>query len=656
MTDVRYKLPRLSSLTARGFSIFESTDEITVDLSKPLSCFAGANGIGKSTLMTAINYGLTGLTPIPRRSYATPSEYFEDALRRATTYFDGRIQEHDRDKASISLSFTVGEHSLIIERPLFESGSLRSLVVTPEVESIEFDDEISPQHLDSRYQRVMCHLTGFSDFAQFAYLQLFLFTFDERRYALFFDQDLLRQTLHFGLGIDPQIIRRSEEYRRAASKQESLARNSAYAARQVTVRINEFLRSMEVIAPPEDLKQFDSDVEELVRRRDELNVHLDSRLQEMDDSRVAHAENLAEFLALRSDYNDLYDNYSGPASSSLHPIVERTLDTHVCSICGQHRDDLSNVQSHIENNKCPLCAHELTVPTEGSEPELLTQLRQIDERLAELKATLDSERSKQARLESEIETARSQRTEYDALLKESGPIVGSADDAASTQERADDFISAQKDQRRQFLKERDEHRKLRDEARNEYRKLQKDIVSRIQNAESHFLPLFKRLSFAFLGIDLDISITSGERGASLVLEVDGQVRRNEQQLSESQRFFIDIALRMALSSFMVGAEPMTLLIDTPEGSLDAAYESRAGLMFSQFLKEQNCIVMTANINTSFLLRRLAKECRTERMSLIRMTDWAKLSDVQLEEEAVFEKAYEDIQAELDGVGTVNWQN
>jgi hypothetical protein len=124
-------------------------------------------------------------------------------------------------------------------------------------------------------------------------------------------------------------------------------------------------------------------------------------------------------------------------------------------------------------------------------------------------------------------------------------------------------------------------------------------------------------------------------------------RRKDYQLSESQKFFLDIALRMALAQYMSRqGSPAPLFVDTPEGSLDIAYESRAGEMFAQFVKDGNSIMMTANINSSELLLKLAAECGRHRMTINRMTSWTELSDVQLKEEPLFHRAYEAIEKAL----------
>jgi hypothetical protein len=89
-----------------------------------------------------------------------------------------------------------------------------------------------------------------------------------------------------------------------------------------------------------------------------------------------------------------------------------------------------------------------------------------------------------------------------------------------------------------------------------------------------------------------------------------------------------------------------MFIDTPEGSLDIAYEKRAGDMLAKFAQAGHQIIMTANLNSSQLLLALARQCGQTGMQLCRMTDWAELSVVQQEEEALFDKAYADIEAAM----------
>jgi len=177
-------------------------------------------------------------------------------------------------------------------------------------------------------------------------------------------------------------------------------------------------------------------------------------------------------------------------------------------------------------------------------------------------------------------------------------------------------------------------------------------------SEKDFVPLFRKLASLFIGMDLDMrmdySTSVASLGLSFTIEMQGSVRRQLYQLSESQKFFLDIALRMALAQYMSAPQGKAcLFIDTPEGSLDIAYESRAGQMFAAFVETGHDIIMTANINTSQILQRMATLCGKSKMTLHRMTSWAPLSEVQLKEEKLFEHAYSVIETALKTGGSAS---
>ena len=104
---------------------------------------------------------------------------------------------------------------------------------------------------------------------------------------------------------------------------------------------------------------------------------------------------------------------------------------------------------------------------------------------------------------------------------------------------------------------------------------------------------------------------------------------------------------MALAQQMSAPNGLaTLFIDTPEGSLDIAYEDRAGEMFARFTESGHDMLITANINSSKLLSTLAARCGNKGMTLNQMTGWTELSDVQQAATALFQEAYEHILSAL----------
>ena len=171
--------------------------------------------------------------------------------------------------------------------------------------------------------------------------------------------------------------------------------------------------------------------------------------------------------------------------------------------------------------------------------------------------------------------------------------------------------------------------------------------SAYKDAEHVFVPLFKHFANSFIGLNLNILPQRKGKDFSLFFEMKGTARTESHQLSESQRFFLDIALRMALVVFL--SKKATMLIDTPEGSLDIAYENRVGKMFADFVTKYNQnIVMTANINASQLLISLAEECGAQKMQFRRMLEWTDPTEIQKEGEHLFERVYKNIELALKG--------
>ena len=166
--------------------------------------------------------------------------------------------------------------------------------------------------------------------------------------------------------------------------------------------------------------------------------------------------------------------------------------------------------------------------------------------------------------------------------------------------------------------------------------------------ESTFVPIFQNLAKSFIGMDLDIKLQREKHVQKLVLELQNSARTDSFQLSESQRFFLDIALRMSFAIYLsTPNNSASMLIDTPEGSLDIAYENRVGRMFADFVnKYSQNILMTANINASQLLISLAELCGSDIMKFRRMLDWTDLTPIQKEGEALFEKVYVNIENAL----------
>ena len=636
--------PKIHRVVIRNLSVYTQRPEIQLEVLDGVFCLAGANGLGKSTFIAALNFGLTGRVPDPNRTFLSVDEYYEDTEVFSKNYFDGRVRGIGRESAEIELGFTVGDHVYTIVRGLFEPGRLRSLqIIGP-----NFENSIAgtPEALQGIYEsRLPVHM-GLRSFEQFAFLQHFVLTFDERRALAFWEKNVLQAALFLTFGNEPEVAAEAEDARRQAERLDSLARNLNYHATDTNnklMQVQQDLANHQSIA--EDVlvrhKSLDSQKEELAEQLETLE-------REVGDKRLRINSLGAELVNLRRLYEDTFAQRSLQQHGiEVHPMIVRSLSESKCHLCGDstHLDELRD-RSH--GSSCPLCG--ALVSNNGSDSQdSLEKLKELDKNIADTQTALDSDDSAFRRLEDErmAVEARAKQVEAEILELEANNQGLRSNLEATGILETKEIVSAYRKQVDDLRKRRDQCRVERDVYSNRVRELQLQLMQSYSLAELEFLPRFRDLARAFLGLDLDARLEIQRHSLNLVLEVEGLVRRETHDLSESQRFFLDIALRMAIGKFVAAeAGPVTMYIDTPEGSLDIAYESRAGEMFAQFVKEGSHLMMTANINTSKLLQRLALRCGHKRMKLERMTDWTQLSDVQLDEEDLFREAFDEIESAL----------
>ena len=649
-------LPRPTRLVLRNFSLYRRRRTVEVDFEREVFCLAGANGLGKSTFLAALSYAMTGVVARPGHNFLRVSDYYHDLIEYSTRYFDGRINAEDHEIAEVELSVSVGALHITLVRGMFEPQGLRQLRLDgPGAGEDLAGPEITEAERHRRYVDVMCEATRLSDFAQLVFLQLVVLTFDEQRRLMFWTPRATEQALFLAFGLSADVASRAEALQRTYDSAESRARNLQW---QATGRRRRLLALQEATGPA-DANVEDADIrDEHVR----LSSVLDHAGDEMSEAEAAYAEAdaalddlAAKLLEARSLYDSAYSERVVAAHSAPnHPVVMQALDGK-CVICSAGGPSVSAaVREALDARSCPFCGSPLEDYDPVEADKRREHLRELSDRIVHLeeaeqaaRAQIDRRRKALDTLDRRVRDTSKALEEFrkansQALLRASGEAGMIEEATRGLQEEINDLLT-----------QKDAELSRRDAAHTALDELRDELTARFAEMEHEFVPLLHDLANEFLGVRLEVDLQRRGAQLGLVLSLAGSERRSPEALSESQRFFVDIALRMALASKLASpGQPATLYVDTPEGSLDIAYEMRAGRMFGRFAQgnggNPNRLIMTANINTSQLLQQLAAVCGRDSMDLVRMTDWTELSDVQLEAEADFEAAYTVIERRLDG--------
>jgi hypothetical protein len=148
---------------------------------------------------------------------------------------------------------------------------------------------------------------------------------------------------------------------------------------------------------------------------------------------------------------------------------------------------------------------------------------------------------------------------------------------------------------------------------------------------------FSKYATEFLGHPCtltEISQPGHSRVSIFVPEFNGVVRESPDTCSEAQRFFLDIALRMALIDLASSeyGERACFICETPETALDVSYVNNVVRMMSRFCEKGHTLLLTANIQENGvaekLLHTLPKKGRPAHA--VNLLELGKLSQVHID--------------------------
>jgi hypothetical protein len=263
----KLSFPVLGRVKLSHFSLYSLKDVIEFTCDDGIICLAGANGLGKSTFLQIVGYGMTGVVPKPGQKFVSVDDYFRDIRTFTRDYFDGRLLPEDAEIAEIELEMNIGDLHILISRGFVETESLRRLVVTSGDGTTEYTD-VSPEERHAAYENLVVQQTGLGSFREFVFVHSFLLTFDERRHLLFWDPKVLETCLLIFVGVKKEQRAEVERLRREAEKSGSRVRNLVFDIKQVKDRLSEIESALKGKKGKNDAKTY-AEFEDLMERANE---------------------------------------------------------------------------------------------------------------------------------------------------------------------------------------------------------------------------------------------------------------------------------------------------------------------------------------------------------------------------------------------------
>ena len=653
-------LPQLKSIEIKNFNLYPKGLDFKHNFIDGINLIVGGNGMGKTTFVNIIKYGIIG-------HYKEGFDYtrtylgkkIEKRISNPWNYFYKRADNNLLldSTPTVKIAFMIDSTLFEVERCLKEieilSVSVNNKVLSGDIinqrlydqKYHDFSKEKDPEKLNTfletlektlpyRFEKEFekCSNLTFDDLIFFVNKILF---FGEDHQTILWDKsDPNVQTELFNKYFnDPDLNKERQEANRQAKYYNTQARHRSEDIRVIRKVLDKVVDDKnKKIAPNlkrqkiEDLKIKKEGLVDIINSIQKLRKELDRELSSANNkmnklslevSQIERNQKKAENEEFRKIWVSLHKNYDN--------YVKGIKSNEICPLCSQDLDE-EFVKRVIDNpNNCILCDQELlnddkSIPNEPSSDQevkdIHSSIRGYQKRVQELESKLeklDIEFNSQSQLLRNLNTEL-RTLEFDFVK-----------DQHRNSDKPKDNLEAFYNEIADLEIKKNKYQEKSNEHREKYEEISKKIEDEIIKNVSTFSNLFSGYAEKFLGVPCSLTFDDIDDGKRFYPVINKITRESEEELSESQRFFVDHSFRMSILSFFYN-NPSFYIIETPDSSLDISYERNAADVFMKFLENPFCLILTTNLNNSEFLSYLAKS--SKQISIINLLDIGRKSPIQ----------------------------
>ncbi len=616
-------LPLLHSLDVESYGLYPGAspgEGLHLHFEPGLTLVLGANGLGKTTLVTMLYRMLTG--PADISALARSADLGNASL--AVTWLQGRrrrlfaerVADH-ATSATAKLIFDVGDQRVSIERNLRDL-TLRSLEVG--------SSTLTPD--ESGYQAEMARLAGVSSFSDWILLLRYIVFYFERRRSLVWDPTAQRQLLRI-LFLNSADAKDWADREREILQTDTRMRNvRAVATSEDRALANDESRATTEPETRQDLERLSGELDAERTRLDEVN----STLSELE---VNHERSRLRLLTLEQERESIYRELERAQlvaigsrfprqSDSARYILAQILTESECLACGRNVPGFAKtMEDRISGHECVICGtyiggNDTNHPTDLT----LEQVSQREDDLARSDRDLEAARNAAQEAEAErglavseirrLQTEIAERTALverllDSLPPEVGDLRKRRQELAALRARVEVLQSELKDMLDSFEQVIADANATVAEQAAQVQEVFERYARRFLFEDCGLTWAPNRAQLGQSGQHFDFPAFGLELGGS---DFSGTVRRDgPEDVSESQREFIDVSFRMALAEVATDGGVTSLVMDAPESSLDAVFVERAASVLGTFgqVQANNRLVVTSNLIAGELIPELLRQ-------------------------------------------------
>lgn len=611
-------LPVLDQLVVRNYPLYPGNDGhgLRLDFTQGITVLAGINGIGKTTLLNLLLRMLLGpmdpkkaerdLGRVSKRTLWLPAKH---------DYFQLRVPDKLGATATASLRFRLGTRTIFVTRYLHDMG-LKSVTVNRVKKTFENEAAFISQ---------LAKWAGAGSAYDFHILVRYLQFFAEDRLPIlwssstqfeFFKMLFFNEELQTTLNTTYAEIQSVDTNYRNRKNQLTLRENAlpeppetegvtigtlrrmvSEAEKTFQQADKEFEASMSAY---NTLRQLVFDADEALSRAEASLTDVEARFVSADAHFIAHT------LPTLDD--------------KLRFLMQGLGAGQGCFVCGTRRkNQITDIGKELRLGKCFVCHS--TLPDDQRDLTTITsaEVRALEAELEQAHVEVEKARIRRDDLEGTIadqgvkmRLASSRRREalqqYEDLqrtLPDDSPAIGD--------ERT--WIEKERAALNVLITERDHLVEVYREAVTRSKVVMVSLVDSLRRNFTRYAEAFLREEVA-----VDISRQASFKPATGAKQVNiptftvkmtsstfkqPAARLRSDSVSESQKEFLDLAFRMALLDMVTPDADMTMVVETPEASLDSYFMRRAADLMRRFTQQEGGharhMIATSNLNGTTMI-------------------------------------------------------
>lgn len=638
-------LPEIKKIKISNYSLYNK--EIEYDFIKGVNLIIGGNGVGKTTFINILKYALIGLykKDVVVKNYDGELRISRGSYTNPNIYFRNRCQKLESDvNAEVVLCFSINQAEFTVKRSLYdvkmlavrvrENGNVYYLQgkIKKQDEYEKLKEDEKKECLQYNYEQTIKKFSHLDEFEDFIFFINRILLFDETRDTILWDEEIQKRlsSTYFN---NPQLERERKEAENKKIYYNSIARHKSEEIKAIR----------RVFDTMEDKKEdINSSTSNNIQQLYTL-IEKDKEILEKYDEERKHTQNtLSEYYRKINDLSNLINEeekeFSRIEEAALK-IVWGALNPHynvfkaqvqqnqICPFCNKPID---SHKFNIDAERCFFCNKKITTNDDETSAELAVKRRKLDE-MYENRQSLEKEITF---FEDSIKKSDNQYRKTKTRLFVNEKALREAETAPTQDGEKEDLgLQAMLHRMQQLTEEKDDAIQM----SKAYERKANDFVEKIEknliDITDDVSQIFAEFAEAFLQLPCYLSYDRyGSRNVKMFIpSIDNILRKEEEELSESQRFFIDYSFRMSILSFFYNG-PTFYVCETPDSSLDISYEINAAHTFMKYLEKPNILLITSNLNNSTFIDCLIESAPN--IKVLNLLDYGKVSRIQRESEAL----------------------